>query len=657
MTKPVSVKGAARHARAEEKKAVSAASSAVATDEKSIREAAEQRRVAVDQFVNFAQNIGIGGDNPLTTAGYGFNPVTRQRVQLEWMHRGTWIGGLAVDLPAGDMTREGVEQTGEIDPKDAAKIKKHVEELGCWTALCETIQWGRLYGGAIAVLQIDGQDERTPLRLDTINKGQFKGLMVFDRWMCDPSLDRLVRTPGPSRGLPEFYTIRSDSHGMRGQQVHHSRCVRIIGHKLPYWQAVIEQMWGISIFERLFDRMSFFDVATTGSAQLVYRAWVRTLKMKNFRGLVAQGGKALQGVVAQLHFMRRFANLEGVQVIDSEDEMEILQSPAFSGLAEAMLHFGEQLSGALQIPLVRLFGQSPAGLNATGESDLRNYADNVKKEQRSVLGPDVLKIHKAAAYSCGVRPPEDYGVDFLPLYQLTEKERGEIAERKTNAISQAYNDGAYGQKTYLKELKQMAPSTGVFSNITAADIEAASDDPPPPPGAEALEGDTSSSSSGAQPGQKQAAGERRVTGKPTGDGQWTRTGDSAQVVAAVQLAHDVEIVIESKRGEVRRGPDWEVFMPDDYGYIRGTKAPDGEQVDCYVGGDPKAGNIWVVNQLHLDGRPDEPKVMIGYPSMEAAMRTYISGFTDGRGWDRIGSVDRFDWKTFPRWLDGRRAIH
>ena len=44
-----------------------------------------------DSFVNYQHKLGVGSDSPLSTATYGFNPITRQRTLLEWMYRGSWI--------------------------------------------------------------------------------------------------------------------------------------------------------------------------------------------------------------------------------------------------------------------------------------------------------------------------------------------------------------------------------------------------------------------------------------------------------------------------------------------------------------------------------------------------------------------------------------
>ncbi|MFQ8761936.1 MAG: anti-CBASS protein Acb1 family protein [Intestinimonas sp.] len=50
------------------------------------------------------------------------------------------------------------------------------------------------------------------------------------------------------------------------------------------------------------------------------------------------------------------------------------------------------LSGASRIPVTKLFGRSPAGMNATGESDLRNYYDYVDTLREAKLRPILEKL-------------------------------------------------------------------------------------------------------------------------------------------------------------------------------------------------------------------------------------------------------------------------
>jgi len=460
--------------------------------EKAMTEDATERKVVldaktaaatIDSFTNFAQKMGIGADNALSTASYGFNPVTRVRTLLEWIHRGSWVGGVAVDVIADDMTREGVEFEGAMAPDDIALIQREANNLNIWAQIRDTVAWARLYGGCIAVMLIEGQDPSTPLRMEAIQKGQFKGLLVLDRWMVEPSLNNLVTDYGPHLGLPKFYKVTADAPALPRMKIHYSRCIRLEGIRLPYWQRVQENLWGISIYERIYDRMIAFDSATTGAAQLVYKAYIRTYKIKNMREVVAGPSEAVDGLVKYVEMMRRFQGAEGITLMDGDDEFEGHQHTAFAGLSDALVQFGQQLSGALQIPLVRLFGQSPAGFS-TGDTDLRNYYDNVKTQQERELGVPIATIYKVLAASCGVEVPKDFGVTFRSLWQLDDKEKAEIASSVSTSVGNMESGGVIDRATALKELKQSSHVTGIFSNITEEMIEEAEGEMAP--GAEEL---------------------------------------------------------------------------------------------------------------------------------------------------------------------------
>jgi hypothetical protein len=225
--------------------------------------------------------------------------------------------------------------------------------------------------------------------------------------------------------------------------------------------------------------MSAYDSATTGAAQLVYKAFLRTYKIKGMREVIASGGKALQGLTSYVQMMSRFQNIEGVTLMDGDDEFEHTEHGAFTGLSDTLTQFGQQLAGALQIPLVRLFGQSPSGFSS-GESDLRMYYDSINQQQNQVLKVGVTKVYRAMAASLQIKLPEGFKIKFNTLWQLTETEKSEIAAKNTDSITSAEDSGLISKRIALKELKQQSSVTGIFTNITEKDISSADDVIPPP---------------------------------------------------------------------------------------------------------------------------------------------------------------------------------
>jgi uncharacterized protein len=440
------------------------------------------RQTTSDGFANMTARMGMGAENLLSQGTYIFDLLSRNRVKLEAMYRGSWIVGAAVDNVAEDMTRAGITIKGENTPDQIQQMQSNLTRLGVWKSMLETIKWGRLYGGAIAVIDIDGQDLSTPLDVTTVARGQFKGLRVYDRWQVQPELHNMVQS-GRDAGLPMMYGIISDLATGRvgGVRVHHSRVVRQIGIQLPAMQAMTESWWGESIVERMYDRLVSFDTATSGAANLIQKAHLRTVKIDKLREVFAAGGKAEENLMTMFSYMRILQSNEGLTLLDSADEFQTT-SYSFAGLSDMILQFGQQISGATGIPLVRLFGQAPAGLNSTGESDMRMYYDNINAQQETDMRDGMMKILRVLHKSLfDEMPLESFDFDFASLWQTSAKEKADIAGVVVTAVTTAFEKGVIDSVTALKELKQSSEQTGMFTNITEEQIKAAETEPVPMP--------------------------------------------------------------------------------------------------------------------------------------------------------------------------------
>jgi uncharacterized protein len=601
------------------KHSVAAAAKRAVTQDSKMRDKA----ATADSFQNFAAGLGLGVNQQASAAGYGYNPITRIRTLLEWIHRGSWLGGVAIDVVGDDMTRMGVELRGDLDPEDIEHLDRAATSWSIWQAINDTIKWSRLYGGCLAYMWIDGQKSDTPLRLDTVGRNQFKGLLVLDRWMVEPTLNDLITDPGPDMGLPKYYISTADAPIKQGMKIHHSRCLRLEGIRLPWWQRISENMWGISVLERLYDRMVAFDSATTGAAQMVYKCYLRTYKIAGLREIVAAGGDGLNGLIKFVDNMRRFQSNEGITLIDGEDDFSTLQY-SFSGLSDVILQFGQQLSGALQIPLVRLFGQSPAGLNSTGESDLRMYYDGIKQQQEARLRVPVTRIYRALAASEGVKLPEGFSIDFRPLWQLTDVEKVAVAGNLTTQVMQAFESGIVDRATAMKELRQGSKLTGVWTNIGDEEIDSAEGEPPPG----SLEATQQSLEL------QQAYAPEPEEGKKSGvtDAVVNAFRRKSRRFVKDSMLGDVkvagfDVVIEHDSGEIRYGRK----LPAQYGFIRRTdSAEPGDQMDCFVGNQKDSGKVFIIDSFTDNGTFDEHKVIFWVADKEAACKLFRDYYYERR---------------------------
>jgi phage-related protein (TIGR01555 family) len=120
------------------------------------------------------------------------------------------------------------------------------------------------------------------------------------------------------------------------------------------------------------------------------------------------------------------------------DEDYIRETLQLGGVDSVLYIIMMLVSADTGYPITRLFGVSPAGMNATGESDMRNYYDKVRSRQQRVLKPIILKIAKII--SEWQKLPEPF-IEFRPLKQMSEKEQAELEKiqaDKDKAVADTY---------------------------------------------------------------------------------------------------------------------------------------------------------------------------------------------------------------------------
>ena len=233
--------------------------------------------------------------------------------------------------------------------------------------------------------------------------------------------------------------------------------------------------WGASVVESIFDELRKRDNVSWNIAQLTFMANIRVLKMQDLGQLLAATDNESQAeLLRTLEAQNMLLNNMGMQVMDAADGLETHQY-TFGGLADCYQQFIMDISGAAEIPVTRLFGRSPSGLNATGESDLQNYYDMIAEKQESYLRPILNKVLPPFIISTLGNLPDDFDFEFDPVAEPSDKERADLAKCGTDNVVAAYNAGLISQRTALKELKQQSERTGVWTNITDEDIERASD--------------------------------------------------------------------------------------------------------------------------------------------------------------------------------------
>ena len=438
------------------------------------------RGAVKDGFSNALARLGANTPNLLNSTEYVMTRMTRDFATLNAMYRDSWIVRRIVDIIPADMLKNWITITSGLSPELLKKIDIELRRTQLIKKIQEGMCWGRLYGGALGIMLIRGQGSpeqlAMPLRLEDMVPGDFAGFVTLDRWNgVSPSSELVDDITDAEYGLPEAYLVTDPIDGTM-TRIHHSRCIRFVGNNLPFWEKQAELYWGASVIEAIFDELKKRDNVSWNIAQLTFMANLRVLKMQDLGTTLGATDPVSQAELYRtLTAQNWLASNMGIQIMDAADGLETHQY-TFGGLADCYQQFIMDISGAAEIPVTKLFGRSPSGLNATGESDLQNYYDMIGEKQESLLRPILNKMLPPLMMSLFGAVPDDLDFDFNPVSEPTDKERSDLAKSGTDNVVAAVNAGLVSKRTALKELKQQSERTGVWTNITDEDIEKASDE-------------------------------------------------------------------------------------------------------------------------------------------------------------------------------------
>lgn len=421
-----------------------------------------------DAFSNPLFRLGFGSQAPTEATSHPTVRLTENYAILDSLYRNSWLAQNIVDTIPDDMLREWYEIDGDISPDELALVRRFERLYNLREKIGEGLKYGRLYGGAVGLLLIRGQEDELeePLCLGAVLPDAFGGIHIFDRWTGVQAGSELIDDISDSEfGLPKYYTINAQNGTLK---VHHSRVIRFIGRELPYLERITEMYWGASELEAVYQELVYFESVVGNMANLTFQANVSTMEVQNLDQLFSIGAVEQQrrfwNVIQNQSVLR--SNF-GVQLVNKGDKIE--NHPYnFGGLSEVYQSICQNLSGATHIPQTKLFGRSPSGLNSTGESDMRNYYDYIDSLRQSRLRGVLEKILPVLCVSVLGYIPNGTEIRFPPLWTPTAEELAKTNAVRTDTVISAFQAGLIDLATAKAELKNCE---SMFSSLDDAEIE------------------------------------------------------------------------------------------------------------------------------------------------------------------------------------------
>lgn len=574
-------------------------------------------------YSNIPANTGFLSTSLVNGGTYEPFRISLDYQKLLNIYRGSWIIRAIVDTMPEDMLKDFPALEIDADKEDIEDFDRVIASTHTLQKLIEGLKWGRLFGGAIALIILAGEGQRDlskPLDLGSVPLDSYRGLIIVDRWSgVSPSSELVSDIHNPAEyGLPKYYQVTTEV----GQNftVHHSRVLRFIGRDLPLFEKQIQTYWGMSEIECVYEDMRRYDFTLSGIADLVSRAHVLVMKEPMLAQMLSGVGLTqtqMNDYLLRMKAVSESISTNGVFCLGKDGELQS-QTYSFGGLSDIGHMFMLQMCGAAGYPMSRLFGQTHTGLGQSGEGDLQTYYDAIDQKRKRELRPIFDKLIPIICMSTFGEVPGDLDYAFPAVRSVTEKERADLAAKATEAISGAYIADLITKRQAVRDLARSGELHGMFQ-IPDEDIQTVPE----------------------KYASEMGGGELELPGAENG------AADSTPVEEFD--FQGLQIAIETPQGTRRNGPGWQVEMPADYGFIDGVMGADGDELDCYVGPSRDSSQVFVVDQLSLDGKSfDEHKVMLGFGNQREAENAYRAGHH--RSAEVFSAITPMTMREFKAWM-------
>lgn len=396
------------------------------------------RLVRSDNWQNVLTGLGTARDK--TVFGSFVNLSEVSETELTALYHQNDTAKRIVALKPQEMMRKGFIVNVEDDTEASSKIDKSLRDLQAGLRVRDGMIWGRLYGGSAVVIGADdGGEAHEPLNEAAIKSVKF--LHVVDKRHLQP--ESFFEDPLNDEffGQPQTYRI-TPRRGATNLVVHRSRLLLFGGAHTSDEERDRLGQWDHSVLRTVYDALRQFDSAWKSAEHLMTDASQAVFKIQGLMAMIAGGQKDVLQTRMQLVDMSR--SVARALLLDADGGEEFTrENSSFTDAASMLDKFMLRLASAAETPVTILMGQSPSGMNATGESDFRWFYDTIATAQQNELRPELEKLIRIIMLAkdgpTNGAEPEVWSIKFAPLWQETPTEQAAL-EKTTAEKDKIYLD-------------------------------------------------------------------------------------------------------------------------------------------------------------------------------------------------------------------------
>lgn len=286
----------------------------------------------------------------------------------------------AISVVADEITKNWIEIKGG-DKDDNERVKELTElvtsRYNLQALFRAAIRKVGFYGGAFIFIDTgEREDLALPLPVSEHSTELVKGgrlsFRVIDPVTVSPCDYNSTRPLEPDYMKPRSWWVY-------GEEVHASRLLTLYDDEPPELLKPAYNFLGIPLAQKLADSVAHWNQSRVLANEALNKVNLLVLKTSVDEALSCAGG--VQVMDTRMEWLMRNRNANSVFLCDMQTEDVQNVQNTIAGIAEIVKMNREDFAAAVGVPGVKLFGLSPGGFNATGESDLKSFYDHVRSQQ------------------------------------------------------------------------------------------------------------------------------------------------------------------------------------------------------------------------------------------------------------------------------------
>lgn len=351
--------------------------------------------------------------------GYDWELHNTNRWREYYIHN--LLARVAVDRIPEDCFRKGYTWGG-ADPQQMNLLNATERRLRLRETKKRALTFARLDGEAYIYMD-DGTAADQPMDYRTIRKDGLRFInmlritdVVKGPWDIDPLSAYYMQ--------PQWYQVTSGAGEVL--IIHPSRMAKFIRNPDP------NNGLGTSDLAQFYDAIEWLKRAEENVSELTTEARIDVMSVEGLFDAI-QDPELEREVIARYTLAADLKRTNKMLVIDKGREEYAQKSTTFTGLTDVIESYRRGYCSAIEVPYALIYGRQ-GGLGSNGETDLLMYYDNIATIQRNEITESCFSLNEAVIRSALGNRPDEIFIDWLPLHEVSEKDRVDNANKIADTI-------------------------------------------------------------------------------------------------------------------------------------------------------------------------------------------------------------------------------